>query len=349
MKLINYYRILILRVYIFYRFKIFLQQIFLKNKKNKKSEKKTSNNIRINFVICEYKGWILEGIVNEIIKYLPKNYSYVKSYDLKDLEDADFYFFVHYQLYHSYQAFGNKYLNPKKCLIWFTHPNNSINFSNKSLIYSLNRAGIIFSTCTIWKNKLMKYRIKENKILVPIGGADENIFFKSIQKSRTVIICSAFYERKNPILIHRLIEQSKDIDFILLGKNWERYKSFNQLIACKNLKYVDVPYSEYPQYYAKASVYLSLSSLEGGPIPLIEAMMSNLIPVVTNTGFAKDVIMDGKNGLIIGLSDLNINLIKNKIEKAFNMEFDNRTYTINNYSWSTFSNVIFSSIEKLLK
>jgi glycosyltransferase involved in cell wall biosynthesis len=346
MNIINYYRILILRVYILYRFKIYLQKIILKNKKN---EKKINENIRINFIICQYNGWILEGIINEIIKYLPKNYSYVKSYELKDLEDADLYFFVHYQLYHSFLAFGNKYLNPKKCLIWFTHPNNSVNFSHKSLIYSLNRAGIIFSTCTIWKNKLMEHRINENKIVVPIGGADENIFLKSTQNSRTVIISSAFYERKNPVIIHELIEQSKDINFILLGKNWEKYTSFNQLISCQNLRYLDVPYSEYPQYYAQASIYLSLSNLEGGPIPLIEAMMSNLIPVVTNTGFAKDVIKDGKNGLIIELSDLNINLIKNKIEKAFNMEFDNRTYTLNNYSWSAFSKVIFSSIEKLLK
>ena len=53
------------------------------------------------------------------------------------------YFFVHYQLYHSYLAFGNKFLNPRKCLVWFTHPNNSINFSHKSLIYSLNRAGAL--------------------------------------------------------------------------------------------------------------------------------------------------------------------------------------------------------------
>jgi glycosyltransferase involved in cell wall biosynthesis len=346
MKIINYYRILILRVYILYRFKTYFQKIILKNKKN---EKKITENIRINFIICQYKGWILEGIINEIIKYLPKNYSYVKSYELKDLEDADLYFFVHYQLYHSFLAFGNKYLNPKKCLIWFTHPNNSVNFSHKSLIYSLNRAGIIFSTCTIWKNKLMEHRINENKIVVPIGGADENIFLKSTQNTRTVIISSAFYERKNPVIIHELIEQSKDINFILLGPNWEKYTSFNQLISCRNLRYLDVPYSEYPQYYAQASIYLSLSSLEGGPIPLIEAMMSNLIPVVTNTGFAKDVIKDGKNGLIIELSDLNINLIKNKIEKAFNMEFDNRTYTLNNYSWSAFSKVIFSSIEKLLK
>ena len=280
---------------------------------------------------------------------MPNNYSYVKSYELKDLEEADLYFFVHYQLYHSYLAFGNKFLNPSKCLVWFTHPNNSINFSHKSLIYSLNRAGIIFSTCTMWKNKLIKNGINKNKNVVPIGGADENIFFASSKNTRTVIISSAFYKRKNPTIIHELIEQSRDINFILLGKNWEKYTNFNQLINCQNLRYIDVPYSEYPQFYAQASVYLSLSSLEGGPIPLIESMMSNLIPVVTNTGFAKDVIMDGKNGLIIDLSDLNISLIKNKIEKAFKMEYDNRTYTMNNYSWSAFSKVIYLSIEKLLK
>ena len=33
------------------------------------------------------------------------------------------------------------------------------------------------------------------------------------------------------------------------------------------------------------------------------------------------------------------------IEKAFKMEYDNRTYTMNNYSWSAFSKVIYLSIE----
>ncbi|MAD12252.1 MAG: hypothetical protein CMC04_05980 [Flavobacteriaceae bacterium] len=347
MKIINYYRIFVLRVYIFYRFKIFLQKIFLRKTKKESKEKKITKNVKINFVICEYKGWILEGIINEIIKYLPKNYSFIKSYDLNELEDADFYFFVHYQLYHYFLAFGNKYINPNKCLIWFTHPNNNINFKHKSLIYSLKRAGIIFSTCTLWKDKLIDYRLNKNKIQVSIGGADENIFFKSNKKSRTVIISSAFYKRKNPEILHELIEHSKDINFILLGKNWNKYNRFKHLKACQNLRYLELPYSEYPQYYAQASVYLSLSSLEGGPIPLIEAMMSDLIPVVTNTGFAQDVINDGKNGLIIELSDLSVNLIKIKIEKAFNMEFDNRTYTMNNFSWSVFSKEIFSSIEKL--
>ena len=275
MKITNYYRILILRVYILYRFRTYLQRFIFKKKKK---EKKITKDTKVNFIICEYKGWILEGIINEIINHLPKNYSYVKSYELADLEDADLYFFVHYQLYHSFLAFGNKYLNSNKCLIWFTHPNNSINFSHKSLIYSLNRAGIIFSTCTIWKDKLMEYKISENKIVVPIGGADENFFLRSTKKSRTVIISSAFYTRKNPAIIHKLIEQSNDINFILLGKNLEKYTDFNQLISCRNFRYIDVPYSEYPHYYSQASIYLSLSSLEGGPIPLIEAMMSNLIP-----------------------------------------------------------------------
>jgi glycosyltransferase involved in cell wall biosynthesis len=50
---------------------------------------------------------------------------------------------------------------------------------------------------------------------------------------------------------------------------------------------------------SRASCFLSLSTLEGGPIPLIEAMSMGVVAVATSTGFAKDVILDGINGVII--------------------------------------------------
>ena len=50
---------------------------------------------------------------------------------------------------------------------------------------------------------------------------------------------------------------------------------------------------------SRAMIFLSLSKLEGGPIPLIESMAMGVIPVATDTGFARDLIVQGKNGLVI--------------------------------------------------
>ena len=50
---------------------------------------------------------------------------------------------------------------------------------------------------------------------------------------------------------------------------------------------------------SRATLFLSLSKLEGGPIPLIESMRMGVIPVATDTGFARDIIAHGRNGVVI--------------------------------------------------
>ena len=46
-------------------------------------------------------------------------------------------------------------------------------------------------------------------------------------------------------------------------------------------------------------VFVSLSIHEGGPLPLLESMSCGCYPVVTNTGFASDIITSSKYGKII--------------------------------------------------
>ena len=85
-------------------------------------------------------------------------------------------------------------------------------------------------------------------------------------------------------------------------------------------------------------VYLSTSTLEGGPIPLIETMMCNIIPVVTKTGFTQDVIQNGKNGFLFDAKQETSSICK-LIEKALTLELDTRTSVLD-YSWSKFANKI---------
>ncbi len=69
-------------------------------------------------------------------------------------------------------------------------------------------------------------------------------------------------------------------------------------LTWRNFEYLSIPYADYPAAYARMDVFLSISALEGGPIPLIEAMMCNLMPVVSDTGFAPDIIRHGENSYL---------------------------------------------------
>jgi glycosyltransferase involved in cell wall biosynthesis len=53
--------------------------------------------------------------------------------------------------------------------------------------------------------------------------------------------------------------------------------------------------------FSEASLFISLSNLEGGPVPLIEALDMGVVPIATRTGFAPDLIREGENGYLLPL------------------------------------------------
>ena len=86
--------------------------------------------------------------------------------------------------------------------------------------------------------------------------------------------------------IYELVKLMTEYNFILVGKGWSNYENFQEMLSLPNFTYVDLDYSEYPNLYSEMKVFVSTSDIEGGLIPLMEAMMSNVMPVVSDTGFA---------------------------------------------------------------
>ena len=86
-----------------------------------------------------------------------------------------------------------------------------------------------------------------------------------------------------------------------------------------------------------------MSSLEGGPIPLIEAMMGNAVAVASRTGFAPDLIRHGENGFIFDL-DASPAAIAEMIEAAFLLEADVRA-GVEQYDWDHFSAAVVKLAE----
>jgi glycosyltransferase involved in cell wall biosynthesis len=105
--------------------------------------------------------------------------------------------------------------------------------------------------------------------------------------------------------------------------------------ALPNFAYKTAPYRDYPDIYAGFDVFLSMSTLEGGPIPLVEAMMSNAVPVASRTGFAPDLIRAGENGFLFDL-DASAQEIADLIEAAFVLPANVRE-TVVRYDWDNFS------------
>lgn len=182
----------------------------------------------------------------------------------------------------------------------FTHPVWNKHFSIEHAYYVLKNADKV-----ICLNKRMTLELKEigidkNKLAVWHLASNPEFFSpKKKRKGKTVGFCNAFYDRKNPELIYQLVLKMPHIKFMLVGKDWEKFDQFQTMLDQPNFKYFeDLPYDEFPSLYHKMDVFVSPSYLEGGPVPLLEAMLSNIVPVATTTGFCPDIIQHGVNGFL---------------------------------------------------
>jgi glycosyltransferase involved in cell wall biosynthesis len=288
------------------------------------------------------KNWILGAICREIANCFPGKvgFYYGKFYPSSPfwpqpikLPDAKLYFFAQEVfLLQCLKASPAIWSRPK--YVWYTHP-GELGPANECA-FALNRATKIFSTCSLFVDLLTQQGVQPEKLTCVLGAADSDFFSPHHRSSDGLIgFCTAFYERKNPDLILELVKALPDRSFILIGRNWEEYDRFPELSKLPNFQYVNVPYSEYPTYYEKMSVFVSASNLEGGPIPLVEAMMSNIVPVASRTGFAPDLIKHGRNGFLFDVGSP-VKVIGDLITQAFALQTDIRA-TVEHLTWRNFS------------
>lgn len=285
------------------------------------------------FVISENnKGWILDAIAKEIVNAQVSKTGLHIHYGIRNIPNYDNIIFMHYGLLLPALIFNPKLFNVNK-VVFFTHFDFSR--SKLSVIYNLRYADTVICMNSYSVEVLRSIGIK-SRLHYSIGAADEKVYTKHIRKQAgKVLICTAYYERKNPEKIHQIVSQAADLEFILLGRNWENYEHYDDLKKLKNLEILSLPYSRYKEVYARCTVFLSLSTLEGGPIPLIETMMANVFPVVTRVGFCSDIICQGYNGFLIQ-EGVSAEEIIELVHKAYEMEVD-VSATVQNLNWQAYS------------
>jgi glycosyltransferase involved in cell wall biosynthesis len=183
---------------------------------------------------------------------------------------------------------------------------------------------------------LGEHGVAHDKLSVSVGAAEALAFSRRQRSAEGAVgFSTAYYERKNPDRILEIVRGLPHRRFVMLGQGWHRYPRFAELKAFPNFEYLEVPYTEYPAHYARMSVFVSASILEGGPIPLLESMMANVVPVASRTGFAPDVIEHGRNGYLFEV-DADAETICGLIEQAYRLDGDVRA-TVERFDWQPFA------------
>jgi glycosyltransferase involved in cell wall biosynthesis len=281
------------------------------------------------------RGWILEAVCREIATHFEGTAEICGTLD--QLPRARGYFFVHYHFYLAALK-HNPHLWDSPCAVWVTHPKEeACDFGGPACIRALARTNVV-SMCSMWRDLLEQVGIPRDRLRVSLAGADPGFFPPHARGNGRIGFCAAYYDRKSPDRIVDLVRAMPHRSFMLMGRGWQECPGFADLLRLPNFEYREGRYADYPAFYRELDVFVSLAALEGGPVPLIEAMMSNVVPVATRTGFAPDLIRDGENGYLCDI-DAPTAAVAELVERAALNAADIRG-TVEHLTWKRFSRLI---------
>lgn len=209
------------------------------------------------------------------------------------------YFFSYPSIFETYIKTNEaKYKN--KSIVNYTHNMDELG-SLRHQAQVLNKAYSVHFNCSRDSEKLILNGLNERKVRIVYGAVDDDCkLVPGIEREpKSILLASKFGPRKGLEILPDLISELTDWKFLILGRGWQKFLKNSGLSEKPNLEYHHFDKKSRNVLMSRASVFLSLSNLEGGPIPLLESIQMGLIPIATDTGFARDFIKNQHNGFLL--------------------------------------------------
>lgn len=285
------------------------------------------------------RGWILDKMAKVIGKAAEKKgmlVHYAYRYDL--IPPSKYAYCMHFSIVKCVAAL-NKQI--EKIGFHYTHKSSTFDAS----VDSMKKCNAIVVSNERGYFDLVEAGIDET-IIHTIPECADIDKFRPHERTGTgaILISAAYYPRKNPDLIMAIAKAMPERQFKILGKNWEHYPKYPELVSLDNMTILqNVPYEDYPEIYSSCDVFLSCSTLEGGgPVPLVEAMSANLVPVASNTGNSSYYIINRYSGYIFEV-DWSVERMVEMINLAFLNKID-VSKTVEHLKWETYGKEVIESL-----
>jgi len=253
-------------------------------------------------------NWLREATarsqVNFDIRWVPFIYANkrpMEKFFRIPLPKRDSYFFSYITIFEHYLSL-NRMRYQDKSIVLYPHNESEMGDLDHQA-WVLNQAYKTYFFCSADARQLISHGLSEQKVEVALCAVDDDCVLDSrITKSpKTIILASRFGPRKGLEMLPILVRAMPDFKFIGLGRGWEDFIEQTGLGRETNFEHYQFSKETRNKYFSEAGIFLSLSNLEGGPVPLIESIAMGCIPIATCTGFAPDVVQDKKNGLLLPL------------------------------------------------
>jgi glycosyltransferase involved in cell wall biosynthesis len=258
-----------------------------------------------------FKGWILDALPRESaaalgmkidVTYIPVERRYllsmrrIRSFYFPPISEKNL--FIHHRSFLYVESKRN--LKRSRNRIWLTH------FDDPSELDLLISKEMCIDKLFVQNSRLNKSLVASGfdpkKISMQPGAVNRSLFFPSscnMVGGGYFLFTGDCKERKSPEFIEWLIISFPDIKFRIHGNGWKSYKN-GSLLQLKNLDIFDFDFKVQGEMLRNAYGLLILSTLEGGPISLLESLACGTPVVSTDVGFALD-ILNADAGVMVSL------------------------------------------------
>ncbi len=214
-------------------------------------------------------------------------------------------------------------------------------------IISLFCADGYIAASKLAKNYFLNYRWQKSRdvfiIQAPIRISDYSNTFKADKQNLSIGTISGFNRQKNPLLYaktaHLIAEKYPNVKFSIaahLPRNYNKYlESFDKEVYNSDLKIEKLGFvKDIPKYLSSLDLFLYVSSWEGSPTALWEAMASSLAIVTTNVGSASEFVGEKYNSGIL-VEDNNPQKLYLAVRKIIENPNVRKNYGFNAYKIAT--------------
>jgi glycosyltransferase involved in cell wall biosynthesis len=277
--------------------------------------------------------WILGHWVRQILKRVPgpsmiwwTPASFSKSSWLNEfvkkfpLPKSQGYYFTQPTLFENYLRYRPERIAGRSVVL-YTHNDVSLG-DDLHQVEVLAKSNKVHFMCSLDAERLVNSGLASAKARTIFGAVDNNCFKTTGIKRNvnSVLLSSKFGPRKGGRVLSELVKSMPEWRFTVFGTGWEEFIQQEGLNNYENFEYILWNEKFRNDLMSQHAIFLSLSTLEGGPIPMIEALNCGMFAVVTDTGFARDIIVENISGRILPrhaiLEDVRSAIVDAKLSEA---------------------------------